>query len=235
MRILLAASLFASACATSGPDDSFQPGGIPQPPANGGKGDSPVSCGAGTCDASLCAWDCSSSNAMCAEACTTEARQSAYVTANVGGSAQASFDSRSTAYMPKYALDNVLIYGCELWNFGDHQGLEIEYTELVHSSFTVDASDPSRYQRKLDIFVDGLHGAGSYSGAEGSFETSNTSDRYVKRDGCTVDAQSQDGGLSGSFSCQLPSGSGGSVSVSGQFACPGNSLSGQVFVAWTPS
>jgi hypothetical protein len=229
MRILLALTVFA-ACASTSTDGGFQPGGIPQPPEKGGKGDSPVACGGSTCDPSLCAWDCSAQGAACTEACTTESRMDAYVTATVSGNASTSFDSRATPYVPKYSLDNVLIYGCELWNFGDHQGLEIQYTELVHSAFTVDPNDPTVYQRKLDIFVDNLHGAGSYSGAEGSFEMSNTSDQFVQRDGCTVDAEAQAGGLGGSFNCSL-----GGASVSGQFACPGNSLSGQDFVAWTPS
>jgi hypothetical protein len=230
MRIL-AIAFFASACASSATGDGgFQPGGIPQPPQQGGKGDSPVSCGGSTCDGSLCAWDCSMQGASCTEACTSDDRKDAYVTATASGGASTSFDSRNTAYAPKYALDNVLIYGCELWNFADHQGLEIQYTELVHSSFTVDPSDPTTYQRKLDIFVDNLHGAGSYSGAEGSFEMSNTSDQFTAQDGCSVDANPQDGGLAGSFNCQL-----GGTSVTGQFSCPGNSLAGQVFVAWSPN
>lgn len=231
MAILLA----ASGCATSASDDGFSPGSIPQPPDNGGKGDSAVSCGGSTCDASLCAWDCSTPNAQCTEACTTEARSSAYVAASVNGATSTSFDSRNTAYVPRYALDNVLIYGCELWNFSDHQGLEIEYTELIHSAFTVDPNDPTRYQRKLDIFVDNLHGPASYTGGEGSFELSSGTTPYVRKDGCNVDVQAADGGLSGSFTCNLPAQSGGNVSVSGQFSCPGNSLSGPVFSAWTPS
>jgi hypothetical protein len=232
MRAILATAVFGlfGACATSGTDDSFQLGGIPQPPAQGGKGDSAVSCGGSTCDASLCAWDCSTAGQLCAEACTTDSKSAAYVQAYVNGAASTSFDSRSTPYVPKFSLDNVLIYGCDLWNFADHQGLEIEYDELIHSSFTVDPNDPPRYQRKLDIFVDGLKGPGSYTGAEGSFEMASGSPQYASRTGCRVDVAAQDGGLSGSFSCDL-----NGASVSGQFSCPGNALGGQIFSAWTPA
>src|ERR1051326_6788623 len=120
MRSLLAIILI-SACATA-PDESG-PGGIPLPQANGGKGDGAVACGADSCDASLCAWNCATAGAACTPACTSELRKEAFVAASVNG---ATVDSRNTPYVPKLALDNLLIYGCDFWNFSSGgQGLEI--------------------------------------------------------------------------------------------------------------
>jgi hypothetical protein len=132
------------------------PGGIPRPPTNGGKTDgTPIQCGASQCDAALCGWDCSTAGQACAKTCTTDGRANAFVTATASGAESTTIDSRATPYMPVWSLDNVLIYGCELWAFQDgKQGLEIELTELIHDPFVVDPNDPARYQRKLDIYAD---------------------------------------------------------------------------------
>jgi hypothetical protein len=159
----------------------------------------------------------------------------------VTGSATTSVDSRTTPYTPKLSLNNVLIYGCELWHFTrsdgsdpHHQGLEIELTELVHAPFAVNPNDPEVYQRKLDVYADHMQGAGSYQ-AEGSFEAQSGGARYITKDGCSVDVQPDRGGLSGTFSCALAAADGSSVSMAGQFSCPGNSLNDPLFVAWTPA
>ena len=202
----------------------------------GGKGDGDIQCGASICSNNLCAWDCSATGQTCIEACTTDARADVFVTAHANSD---SIDSRATPYKPHLTLDNVLIYGCELWHYqSGSQGLEIELTELIHSSFTVDASDPSRFQRKLDVYVDNLKGAGDYT-ASGMFTHSSTSDatggHYYTKDGCSVHAAVDRGGLSGTFSCSLATAGGATTSMTGQFACPGNGLESPNFVSWTPA
>lgn len=176
-------------CAST-PDDPDQHGGIPTPSPNGGKGDGERQCGAQSCDASLCAFDCSHAGAGCTEACTTEGRPSAFVTATITGAESASVDSRRTPYVPRLALDNVLIYGCDLWNFsGGKQGLEIELTELIHSSFAVNPQDPTRNGNRLDIYMSPFTSAGDYS-AEGSYqrtsEAAAAGRSYTSSAGCSV-------------------------------------------------
>ncbi len=204
-------------------------GGIPLPMGDG-KQDGEVSCGQRACSASLCAFDCSSPGALCSEACEADGLANAYVAATVSGAESATFDSRQTPYQPRLALDNVLIYGCDFWNFSHsdpkHQGLEIEYTELVHSAFAVDPNDPTRYHRKLDVYVDHFTGPGDYKG-EGAFQSSSDGPRYFAADGCSVHF---DATGDGTFSCTL-----GSASVAGSFSCPGNAISTPIFVAWQPS
>jgi hypothetical protein len=236
MRHLLFVLAFAGCATTGDSSNDFTPGGIPDPTGAGGKGDSDIQCGASTCAGNLCGWDCSAAGQACTEACTTDGRANVYVTAQAGSD---SVDSRQTPYKPKYALDNVLIYGCEIWHFADgSQGLEIQYDELIHSSFTVDPSDPARYQRKLDVYAGRFAGAGDYK-AEAMFVHSSDADaageRYVTHDGCTVHAAAADGGLAGTFSCSLATQSGATTSMSGQFACPGSGTAGADFIAWTPA
>lgn len=221
---------FLAACATTptGTDVDGH-GGIPHPMGDG-KQDGEVSCGQSACSASQCTYDCTTPGALCTEACEADSLANAYVAATVSGGESTAFDSRQTPYQPRLALDNVLIYGCELWDFRSsnphYQGLEIEYTELVHSAFVVDPNDPTRYRRKLDVYVPHFTGPGDYTG-EGAFRSSSEGANHVAATGCTVHyAASGDG----TFQCTLDS-----VSVSGSFSCPGNAIDHPIFVAWQPS
>jgi hypothetical protein len=233
---LLLAVVFAG-CATSADEAGGpKPGDIPTPMDQGGKGDGEVQCGTSACSNNLCAWDCSAAGQACTQACTTDARADVFVTASANGD---TVDSRATPFKPHLALDNVLIYGCELWHFTTGtQGLEIELTELIHSSFTVDPNDPARFQRKLDVYVDDLKGAGDYR-ASAMFVHSSEADasggRFFTKDGCSVHAAVDRGGLSGTFSCSLATAGGSTASMTGQFACPGNGLDSPNFVSWTPA
>ncbi len=161
-----------------------------------------------------------------------------FVSATVSGAEQVTLDTRLTPYVPTWRLDNVLIYGCENWNFRDgKQGLEIELTELVHSSFTVDGADPTRSRSRLDVYIaPPYHGAGDYR-AEGAFSPSSDAvvagRRYAAGDGCTVHV-TEGTALTGTYSCTLPSASGTTVDVTGSFSCPGLGDDLPNFVAWTP-
>ena len=232
---LLALGLVA--CASS-PDDVDGHGQIPTPSPNGGKGDGERPCGGTSCDASLCGFDCSQAGAPCVEACTTEGRPNAFVAATITGAESASVDSRLTPYVPRWALDNVMIYGCDLWSFSSgKQGLEIELTELIHSSFVVNPADPTRDRNRLDVYISPFASAGDYA-AEGSYQPSSEAAaagrRYTTAAGCTAHITNT-AGIAGTFSCNLANANGSTVTMTGQFACPGNAVDSPIFVAWTPS
>jgi hypothetical protein len=229
---LLAAT---AGCASNAPADVDGHGSIPHPQGDG-KQDGEVSCGSSACAASECAFDCSTSGQTCHKACMTDERANAFVAASVAGAEQVAFDSRQTPYQPKLALDNVLIYGCEVWDFsaGNHQGLELEYIELIHDSLVVDPTDPTRHHNRLDVYVDPLAGPGTYRG-EGSFTASDAAAaagrRYTSSDGCSVTLDAMGGGT---FDCALQNQAGASISVSGSFSCPGSAMNQPEFIAWQP-
>ena len=219
------ACLFLAACATSPATPDVDGHGTIPIPMGDGKQDGEVSCGQSACSPSQCSYDCTTPGALCTRACEADSLANAYVAATVSGD---SFDSRQTPYVPRYQLDNVLIYGCELWDFrGSHyQGLEIEYTELIHSAFIVDRNDPTRHRRKLDVYVPHFTGPGDYTG-EGAFRSSSETANHFAPTGCSVHyAATGDG----TFDCTLDG-----VSVSGSFSCPGNAIDHPIFVAWQPS
>ena len=128
----------------------------------------------------------------------------------------ASFDSRNNPYAPKLALDNVLVYGCDLWDFSSqaYDGLEIRYTELIHSSFAVNKDDPTRTKTDFGLYTKGFTGPGSYR-AEAHYAASNDSAGYKDDDACSLDvAVDGAGGIKGSFDCTIAAKEGsGSVSV----------------------
>lgn len=133
-------------------------------------------------------------------------------------------DSRDTPYSPVWDLDNVLIYGCDHWDFSSQtkDGLEIEIEQLRHSSFVVNPNDPTRHDRKLVVYVAPFTGPGSYR-AEGLYAANERSTRFFARDACDVDvAASDDGGIHGTFSCRIPAGDGaaGAIDLAGEFGCP---------------
>ena len=161
-----------------------------------------------------------------------------FVQATITGAESGAVDSRLTPYVPVVSLDNVLIYGCDTWKFStDNVGLEIELTELVHSSFVVDPSDPTRAGNRLEVFIPRHYtGAGDYT-AEASYSPSSVAAAagrfYSTRDACAVHVAS-DGGITGTFDCTLASQAGASVAITGTFACPGTDRDSPNFARWTP-
>jgi hypothetical protein len=225
----IAMSLAAFGCATDSSDEPFD---FDQArPMQDGKGDA-VGCGAGSCEPYLCDFDCTTAGQQCSKTCAAEdGRPNAFVAASVGGS---SFDSRNNPYVPRLALDNVLVYGCNLWDFSSqaYDGLEISYKELIHSSFTVNKDDPTRTKANFGLYTKGFTGPGSYR-AEAHYEASSDAQRYAAEDACSLDvADDGAGGIKGSFDCTISADGSGSVSVKGTFACPQAAVDEPVFSAW---
>ncbi|CAN5184874.1 hypothetical protein BH11MYX1_BH11MYX1_05290 [soil metagenome] len=218
------------ACATEAADNNFSPLDQQSVPNPDGKADAPRACGEGTCAAMLCGYDCTTEGQQCTRTCAaTEGREHAFVTATVGGT---TIDTRTTPYAPVWDLDDVLVYGCNLWDFSNQtqDGLEIELTELRHSSFIVDPNDPSRYDHKLDVYVARFTGPGSYA-AEGLYAANETAPRAYTKDGCSVDVTAAaDGGLHGTFACHLGS-EAGATELHGEFGCPVDAMS-PIFSRW---
>ena len=238
-KSFLALTLLAlAACAAE--DDDFSPIDTQSEPDPDGKSDEARACGESSCVPRLCGYDCATSGQQCDETCAAaDGRPTAYVAASVSGAQATSFDSRTNPYDPVFALDNVLVYGCELWDFSNQSkdGLEIELEELVHSSFVVDPNDPTRYDRRLVVYTSPFTGPGSYR-AEGFYTARHDAPRYYATDGCAVDVSADASrGLAGTFTCQLPEraaggGTGaGTVSVTGSFACPVNAMT-PIFSRW---
>lgn len=233
----LAGLVFVVGCADSDPADDFSPFDDPSLPNPDGKSDHARACGASSCVPRLCGYDCTAGGSQCSQTCAaSDTRADAFVTATFSGAHSSTFDSRTTPFDPVYALDNVLIYGCDLWDFSNQvkDGLEIELTELVHSSFIVDPNDPTRHDRKFLAYVAPFTGPGSYR-AEAMFQARHDAPRFYTKDACTVDiAADAAGGISGSFDCQISQQEGsGTVGVRGTFGCPINAMD-PLFVRRTP-
>ena len=231
MRHLFALSLLLPACASTPSDEPhpFDTQSVPTP--DDGKADEPRRCGDDTCLPSLCGYDCSTEGAQCERGCAaSDGRSAAYVAATFTGAHASTLDTRTTPYEPRLALDDVLIYGCDLWDFssGAYDGLEIEVTELVHASFTVNPNDPTRHDRKLLVYLKPFTGPGSYQ-AEGMFQARHDQPTFTTTDGCSVDVATDDeGGLTGAFTCDLAG-----VSATGTFACPQTAMD-PLFVRRSP-
>ena len=230
------ALILVPACAGGDDTDDFSPLDTQSTPDPDGKSDEVRACGETSCVPRLCGYDCTATGSQCTETCAaSDGRATAYVAAQVSGSYTGSFDSRTNPFDPVFALDNVLVYGCELWDFSNQtqDGLEIEFEELVHSSFVVDPSDPTRHDRRLVVYTAPFTGPGSYRG-EALFTARHDAPRFYARDACAVDITTNaDHTVLGTFSCTLPAGAGGSgsVTVRGEFACPVNAMT-PIFSRW---
>jgi len=237
MRIsaAIAMSLLAAACvADEAADEEFGfEQSVPEPMS--GKSDEPRACGEESCLPELCGYDLSKQGVQATESCAAEdGRASTFVSATIGGSETGSFDSRTNPYVPRLQLDNVLVYGCELWDFsGDaYDGLEIEYQELIHSSFTVNANDPTRTKKDFKLYIKGVEGPGSYR-AQAMYRAANDAALYAGNDACSVDVTVDDSGtVSGAYECTIPARmSSASVGVTGTFACGKNAMN-PIFSVW---
>ncbi len=189
-----------------------------------GKSDEPTACGEASCPPSLCGYDASVAGEQAVRSCATEdGRPTSFITANVSGGG--SFDSRTNPYQPVFSLDNVLVYGCELWDYSDgaYDGLEVEYKELIHASFTVNANDPTRTLKSFGFYIDHFAGPGSYR-ASAHYQATSEATRAYDRDACSVDVTVDAAGtVGGTFSC--------SIGVSGSFGCAKNAMN-PIFSKW---
>jgi hypothetical protein len=232
---LLSFVLF-TACATEPAVDDESPIDTQSVPNPDGKSDDVRACGESACAPSQCGYDCTEAGQQCTQTCApTAGRDKAFVRATIGN---ITVDSRDTTYAPVWDLDNVLIYGCDHWDFSSQtkDGLEIELQQLRHSSFVLNPNDPTRHDHKLVVYVAPFTGPGSYR-ADGMYAANERSTRYFDGDACEVDvAASDDGGVHGTFACRLPAagGASGSIDLSGEFNCPIDAMD-PIFSRWTPS
>jgi hypothetical protein len=230
IRAAIAFSLLITGCVSDQPEEEFEFG--QSIPTNMGKSDGPQSCGAGSCLPELCGYNASVAGEQATKECaTTDGRPDTFVTGSTGGS---TFDSRTNPYAPVFSLDKVLVYGCDLWDFssGAYDGLEIQYEELIHSSFVVNTNDPTRTARHFDMYIGHFAGPGSYK-ADAMYQASSDSTRYGQNEACTVDVSvDANATVSGTYSCTIAAASGGgSVSVSGSFGCAKNAMD-PIFSRW---
>jgi hypothetical protein len=217
------------ACASDGEDDFSPLDERPAPPSDDSKSDEPRACGTESCAPRLCGYDCTVAGSQCERGCAAaDGRAATYVQTTFSGAHSSTLDTRQTPFEPVFSLDNVLIYGCNLWDFSNQQydGLEIEVEELVHSSFVVNPSDPTRHDRRFVTYIKGFTGPGSYRG-EALFLARHDAQRFSGADVCSIDvAASATGGIEGTFDCTIPAkdGSSASVGVRGEFACAANAM-----------
>jgi hypothetical protein len=226
----LAMSLAIAGCVSEAAEEEFEFG--QSIPTQSGKSDEPRACGTESCVVDLCGYDCSVTGEQAKKECAdTDGRASTFVAGSVSGGG--SFDSRSNPYAPVFSLDNVLVYGCELWDYSDgaYDGLQVQFEELIHSSFVVDPNDPRRTGKEFSFYIDHFAGPGSYR-AGAHYSASSDTTRFGQNDACSTDvAVDSAGTVSGSYSCTISSPAGGSVSVSGTFGCAKNSMR-PIFSRW---
>lgn len=232
MRIsaAIAMCLAFTGCVSDGAEEEFEFG--QSLPVQSGKSDEPRACGTESCAPDLCGYDCSVAGEQATKECAdTDGRASTFVAGSISGGS--SFDSRSNPYAPVFSLDNVLVYGCELWDYSDgaYDGLQVQFEELIHSAFVVDPNDPRRVGKDFGLYIDHFVGPGSYR-ASAHYSSSSDATMYRQQDSCTTDvAVDSAGTVSGSYSCSITAQAGGSVSVQGTFSCAKNAMR-PIFSRW---
>lgn len=192
------------------------------------KSDAPSQCGTDSCSADLCGYDCSTSGQQCDRACDSADRDAdTYVLFNVSGARDARLDSRDLEYKPKLALNNVLIYGCELWDFssGEYDGLEISYKKVYNASFQL--GGPKNIGENAKIYIKPFEGPGSYQAT--GFYAASSAERgernyFWGKETCGVELEIIDGGaVRGEFVCgSVPNrqdGNSSTVRMVGEFEC----------------
>ncbi len=233
MRAAIVMSLALAGCVADEPEEAFGfEQSTPQPMS--GKSDEPTSCGTDSCLPDLCGYDCSVAGQQATRDCADrDGRPETYVTASISGATSNAFDSRANPYVPHLALDNVLVYGCDFWDYsnGLYDGIEIEYEELIHSSFQVNPDDPTRTKQHFGIYISHFTGPGSYR-AEGFYRASNDATHFGSTDACSADVTvDATGTVAGRFNCAMPSKSGSSISVTGTWSCAKNAMD-PIFSTW---
>ncbi len=203
------------------------------------KADAPTACGSSSCVAALCGEACPAGD-LCQERCFPQDLSAAtFVRFEASGAATIALDSRAVVGGPwDGGLDNVVIFGADLWEFRDaagepetRQGLEIMYRDIVSGGFV--AAQPYTHGPTTSIYIRDFRGSGQYTAA-GRFSTGRvravengpaTGDLYASTaETCTVTiTAANDGGLDGAFDCvTIPgavevTGTTGSVSLRGSF------------------
>ncbi len=174
-------------------------------------------------------FDCTTPGQLCKAQCfATDSNAGAFASFDVDGRA---LDSRAVPYRPWLSLTNVLIYGCNLWSYGDHQALSVQYVKLFHSDGL--AGTRSDFVDRVLVYAPNFTGPGTYR-ADVSYLASDEAmvagDRHAATGACTMTvASGEHGGVKGTIACDpIPSSSSGTtdttVAVKGEFACGGSAL-----------
>lgn len=174
-------------------------------------------------------YDCSTAGQRCADKCyPADQRPAAFTRFVIDGRA---VDSRSFPYDRVVSLDNVQVYGCDLWNFQNpaHQGLSVQFETLHRGAFL--ASDPADFEDEVEVYAPNFVGPGRYTSDaryRPSDEASAERQTYGQQGACTMDVTADgEGGLKGTFTCEpiASRGPGAAVTLTGEFACPGSAMS----------
>jgi len=234
LALLLSLAIFAG-CAedATGPDD----GELAREPGSGygellesaqltsNKADDAVSCGEETCPMKLCGYTCRA-GAQCVKGCVAQdTRAATRLKLSVSGALLTQADSTRYQYQPVLSLNDVIFYGCQLWDFsnGEYDGLALMFSEVYKGAFL--AGEPSQKGLEFEVYTKPFTGPGTYI-AEGflskSSETRAARDFFRGTDQCSIVAE-DDGafGLKGTFRCtDLPHfSSDAKIHVQGEFAC----------------
>ncbi len=195
-----------------------------------GKADFPAPCGQETCEYDMCGYDCTTAGSQCVRSCAdVDAREESYVLFNASGAENVRLDSRDLAYVPRFSLDRVLLYGCDVFDYsnGESDDLEIKYKKIYKGAFAV--GQPQNIGEDAYVYIRDFQGPGSYmaSARYSPNSQASDSDRYWGKDVCGVEVDAlSNGGIRGEFVCDaVPSkGGGASVRLVGEFECGVNAM-----------
>ncbi|MEZ4462866.1 MAG: hypothetical protein R3E66_24690 [bacterium] len=197
------------------------------------KGDEFVACGSDTCEPSACGYDCTVVG-QCERACAlVPQRDQTEVKLDITGSITTKLDSTEHAFEPVLSLDNVLFFGCELWDFSNQtrDDLEVSFAEIYRGGFAV--GDPENIGRRAVIDIRDYRGPGTYT-ANGFFSESSAqrekNDYYYGTDACTMTVRESDHhGIAGEITCDIPNKSlPRNIRMTGTFACGMDAMSVQI-------
>ncbi len=197
------------------------------------KNDAVISCGTGTCSSILCGYDCSTSGQQCVKACSTEASGKPSVSAKISGGTSKSLNSDDFVYERVFSLNNVLYFGCDLWDYssGERDDLVISFREVLSASFQ--AGGPRDIGSDLQLEIRNFEGPGSYQGigyySENSAKRADE-DYFVTDEGCGFEIEKTEIGISGTIVCRnVPNKkSSASIAISAEFQCGGDALDPQI-------
>lgn len=198
----------------------------------------------GSCPgAQLPGFDCTTPGQLCTKGCyAKDTRAQAFAAFTIGGLV---VDSRSVPYSPQLSLDNVQVYGCNVWNFqrlldrdnirnpanfeeAYRQGFEIRFKKSIAGAFLPNA--PSDFEHEISVYADNFRGPGKYPADlryVASDEARAAGEIFAKASACTLDVVADGaGGLKGTLGCDpVAAKSGATVTVTGAFACGGDAMS----------
>lgn len=197
------------------------------------KADDLVRCGVETCAPSACGYDCTYPG-QCVRACASmPSRDQTHVKMNVSGSVNTTLDSSEYAFEPVLSLENVLFFGCEVWDMSnqDRDDFEISFAEVFQGAFST--QNPEDIGRRAIVDIRDYRGPGIYR-ANGFFSESSelkaAGDYYYGELGCTVTIRgTRERGIAGDISCEIPNASGPQmIRIQGDFACGVDAMSPQI-------